>query len=95
MAQDFVDRVMNSKPDSIDNQFIDRIYTEIKNDPNPRPTVKSISMADVHIDPYYKEGAATSCPFALCCREIPGYEFTKKADDPGAGKYGTRRCDLP
>jgi hypothetical protein len=63
------------------------LYAKIRNDKKTRPTIKSIAMTDFHIDPDYKEGAPTKCPFTICCKEFEGY--TIKAGDPGATKYGS------
>ena len=85
-----------TKPDKIkDDKYVDKIYSLISSDSKPRPTIKSIVISDLHLDPQYKTGAPTKCPFISCCKEIEGY--TPDSNDPGAGKWGQygSSCDTP
>ncbi|XP_015781051.1 uncharacterized protein LOC107359115 [Tetranychus urticae] len=51
-----------------------------------------VHLTDIHIDPYYQEGAAAACGEPLCCRSADG----KVEADKMAGKWGDyRSCDTP
>jgi len=91
--QDFQTRVLADKPAQILNDdYTNNLYAEIRNDPNPRPTLKAVHMSDPHIDLEYKEGTLWKCGSYTCCREEWGYP-----SDPtlAAGKWGGYECDLP
>ena len=49
--EDFVKRVVGSKPESTkNNDFVNNIYKTIAADPNPRKMIRSIQLTDIHID---------------------------------------------
>ena len=94
-ADDFVSKRLASKPDIIkNNDFVNNIYAKIKADPNPREIVRSIQITDLHIDFYYKEGAANECNFPICCRDN-GPELLEVEGASKAGKWGDYKCDIP
>ena len=73
-SKKYVDNLIAEKPEHIkDNEFISNLYEEIKQDPNPRPTVKIMHMSDIHLDFEYKVGANTYCGKPICCREEDGW----------------------
>lgn len=54
--------------------------------------ISVVHLTDIHIDPYYQEGAAAACGEPLCCRSTEG----KIDSDKMAGKWGDyRSCDTP
>lgn len=56
--------------------------------------MRSIQLADLHIDFYYKEGAANECNFPICCRDN-GPELLEVEGASKAGKWGDYKCDIP
>jgi len=69
-ADAYVKKRLSEKPEIIkNNDFVDKLYAKIKADPNPRKTVRSIQLSDIHIDFAYREGAPSECNFPICCRD--------------------------
>lgn len=57
-TQSYIDRVLADKPESIQNDdYVNSLYEKIRNDPNPRPTIKAVHISDPHIDFDYTVGA--------------------------------------
>ncbi|KAI1484656.1 sphingomyelin phosphodiesterase [Biscogniauxia mediterranea] len=50
-----------------------------------------VHYSDIHVDPFYVEGASAECTKPICCREYPDIQ------EPGtpAGPYGEHTCDSP
>ncbi|KAI1501088.1 V-type ATPase [Biscogniauxia marginata] len=50
-----------------------------------------VHYSDIHIDPFYVEGASRECSKPICCRNYPDIQ------QPGnpAGPYGEHTCDSP
>ncbi|CAI2361037.1 unnamed protein product [Moneuplotes crassus] len=91
--QDYIDRVLSDKPEIIsDNDYINKKYEMISQDPKERKTVSILHITDVHLDFDYTEGMNAKCNEPLCCREING---PPKHPENAAGKYGDYNCDLP
>jgi hypothetical protein len=66
---DYVNQKLASKPSSIhDNNFINNLYKKIGEDPNPREKVRSVQIADPHLDLSYEAGLPTECGYPICCR---------------------------
>jgi len=88
---------LRQKPHYIkNNDYVDRLYRKIKEDPKPRKTVRSIQVSDIHIDFQYEIGSPNECDFPICCRNNHGpssEEATALAEQ--AGFWGDYRCDLP
>ena len=94
-SESYVSERIASKPDIIkNNDFVNNIYAKIKADPNPREIVRSIQLADIHIDYSYQEGAANECNFPICCRDN-GPELLEVEGATGAGQWGDYQCDVP
>lgn len=91
---DYVHRMISEKPDIIkNNDFIDNLYEEIKNDPKERETIRVLHMSDLHTDLSYSVGASIDCGEPLCCRAGVGPTPVKPED--AAGIWGDYNCDLP
>ena len=55
--QDYVKRMISEKPDIIkNNDFIDKLYAEIKADKKERETINILHMSDLHLDLEYTVG---------------------------------------
>lgn len=52
----------------------------MKIEKRPSKIVRSIQIADIHIDLLYKVGASAECNFAICCRDN-GMESLKLIDN--------------
>lgn len=91
-AEAFVERVLSDKPAA--NDFIDNLYKEIANDPNPRKIRRGIHFSDPHPDFYYQVGAPSKCGKPICCRDN-GPDDELDMDSPKAGKWGDYNCDIP
>jgi sphingomyelin phosphodiesterase len=74
------------------DDFIDRLYEQIRNDSQPRKTIKMVHFTDIHMDLKYVKGASTKCGDVICCREADGFPT-----DPAlqAGPLGSFGCDIP
>lgn len=84
--QTFIDRVIAEKPVQIkENDFIDNLYKEIKEDPKPRETIRVLHFSDIHLDFEYVTGATTKCNQPTCCRAVNG--MAENWED-GAGAWG-------
>ena len=75
--EDYRARLFASKPPQIkSNDFIDRLYDEIKNTSTPlkdRPKLRVMHVTDFHIDPEYQPGSkAPPCGAPICCRNSSG-----------------------
>lgn len=47
----YVNNLLASKPDFLkNNDYVDGLYKKIAADQNPRETVRSIQLSDIHID---------------------------------------------
>ena len=92
---EFVRRQLDAKPEEIkNNDYIDNLYRQIRQSKEERPTVRSVQLADMHLDFYYTEGAPTQCDFPICCR-INGPGSSPAKDSPLAQKWGDFACDMP
>ena len=93
-VEEFSASILANKPSSIaDDNYINNLYSEIKNDPSIRPTLKVVHMSDPHIDNEYAIGSNWMCGSAgLCCRKENGFPT-----DPylQAKKWGGYQCDIP
>lgn len=57
------------------------------------PVSRVLHISDVHIDPFYIEGANAECGEPLCCREESGQP---KSPEKASGLWGDyRNCDMP
>lgn len=93
-SEDYVRRVISEKPDIIkNNDFIDNLYKEIKNDTNPRDVIRILHMSDLHLDLEYSPGSSIDCGEPLCCRKNIGP--TPPSAEDAAGIFGAYNCDLP
>ena len=55
--QDYVKRMISEKPDIIrNNDYIDKLYAEIKTDKKERETINILHMSDLHLDLEYTVG---------------------------------------
>lgn len=98
-ADAYVLKRISEKPAIIkSNDYVDGLYAKIKADPNPRKTVRSIQLSDIHIDFAYLEGAPSQCDFPICCRDngppSKKWLLANSATRP-AGKWGDYDCDIP
>ena len=94
-VDNFVQKRLASKPELIkNNTFVDDLYKQIAADSNAREVVRSIQLADLHIDFSYTVGAPTQCSFPICCRDN-GQDPHPKVDSPKAQFWGDYNCDLP
>eukprot|EP00345_Euplotes_harpa_P011349 CAMPEP_0168351852 /NCGR_PEP_ID=MMETSP0213-20121227/22163_1 /TAXON_ID=151035 /ORGANISM="Euplotes harpa, Strain FSP1.4" /LENGTH=514 /DNA_ID=CAMNT_0008362873 /DNA_START=374 /DNA_END=1918 /DNA_ORIENTATION=+ len=92
-SEDYIRRMMSDKPEFIkNNDYIDNLYKKIKEDKNPRETVRILHMSDLHVDLMYEAGTNKHCNEPLCCRAVNGPAPTP-AD--AAGLFGDYECDLP
>ena len=73
--------------------------------PSPKPSttrppvsgqspIQVVHYSDIHVDPFYEQGANWNCTKPICCRPYT------TADAPGnnqypAGEYGNYKCDAP
>jgi len=93
-VDDYATAILASKPDSIkDDDFVNKLYKQIKADPNPRETYKVLHMSDIRMDFDYTPGSLWMCGSdGMCCRPENGYP-----EDPElqAGNWGSYECDLP
>lgn len=78
---DYILNVTNGEPDT----------------PLPTPTLKStfkvLQVSDIHLDPFYQEGAIVDCGGStVCCRTLPNTTTNQTL----SGYWGTlANCDLP
>lgn len=92
-SEDYIRRMIADKPEAIrNNDYIDNIYQQIKNDPNPRETLRVLHMSDIHMSTEYQEGNNKNCGEPLCCMRDNGPAPTP-AD--AAHKFGEYNCDAP
>lgn len=78
--------MLADKPDIIkDDDFVNNLYDEIKNDSSTRETIRIVHISDPHMDFYYKEGTNWLCNSYMCCREEDGYPTEPNLQ---AGKWG-------
>jgi hypothetical protein len=72
-VQDYVDSVLASKPDYLDNDdYQDNLYQQIAKDTSSgvvRETLTLGQFTDIHIDLDYVVGSNGNCGDILCCRE--------------------------
>lgn len=56
-----------------------------------------VAFADMHVDPYYREGTEALCGTPICCRErVFSPEGNSSIPKLKAGKWGTQAsCDIP
>ena len=55
--QDYVKRMISEKPDIIrNNDYMDKLYAEIKTDKKERETINILHMSDLHLDLEYTVG---------------------------------------
>lgn len=98
-ADAYVKKRLSQKPDIIkSNDYVDKLYAQIKADPNPRKTVRSVQLSDIHIDFAYREGAPSECDFPICCRDNGAADAAWLLKNPStrpAGKWGDYDCDIP
>jgi sphingomyelin phosphodiesterase len=62
--------------------------------PSGQSPIQIVHYSDIHVDPFYEEGANYNCTKPICCRPYT------TADAPGnnqypAGEYGNYKCDAP
>ena len=62
--------------------------------PSGQSSIQIVHYSDIHVDPFYEEGANYNCTKPICCRPYT------TADAPGnnqypAGEYGNYKCDAP
>lgn len=91
-SSDYISRVLSDKPEFLSsNDYVDKQYEAIRNDPKKRKTIKVLHMTDIHVDLEYAEGYNAKCNEPICCRVNNGIP-----SDPShaAGKYGDYNCDL-
>lgn len=94
-AQDYVDRVIGSKPAIIqDNHYVDNIYAKIAARETKGDIVRSIQFSDLHIDFAYQEGMPAQCDYPICCRNN-GKDTRAKPGSRLAGFWGDYDCDIP
>lgn len=92
-SEDWVDQLLTTKPESLkSNDYLNKVYDQIANSPQPRKTLKAVQISDPHVDFLYTDGADSQCGGFLCCRENNGFPT-----DPSrqAGPFGEYKCDLP
>ncbi|XXH00467.1 hypothetical protein Hte_006812 [Hypoxylon texense] len=53
-----------------------------------------VHFSDIHVDPFYVEGANANCSKPICCREYTDGDKTGNTDSP-AGPHGEHTCDSP
>ena len=64
--EDYIRRLMLDKPKIIkNNDFVDNLYKQIKEDKKQRETVRILHMSDLHIDLLYKPGTNKHCNMPL------------------------------
>lgn len=68
------------------------ISTSTSSTKNKYP-ISVVQITDIHIDPYYEEGANADCGEPLCCRQSAGSPASKSKTAGTWGDY--RNCDTP
>ena len=88
-----VARILAGKPDSIkNNDYLNKIYAKIRDDPNPRKIVRTVQISDPHLDFLYYPGSVADCNMPFCCRLENGLA---NSSSRAAGPWGDLNCDLP
>lgn len=94
-AEDFVNRVIGAKPDSVSNNtFVNDLYAKIAARKTKGDIVRSVQFSDLHIDFDYMEGMPAQCDYPICCRNN-GKDTRAKEGSRPAGFWGDYDCDIP
>jgi sphingomyelin phosphodiesterase len=92
-AEDWVNQLLKTKPAAIkDNNYVNKIYDQIKADTKPRRTLKAVQISDPHVDYEYAVGADAFCGNFICCRADDGFPTDPTRQ---AGPFGAYNCDIP
>lgn len=90
---DWVSSIMGDKPASLQgDDFVDRLYEEIRNDKSDRAVLKFVHFTDIHMDPNYTVGASKDCKDLTCCHVKDGFPTDPSKQAPPLGTFG---CDIP
>lgn len=57
----------------------------------PSSVLRILHLSDIHLDPYYVEGAPTRCSETICCRNTTRGRQNSKS----SGRFGDYSCDVP